>query len=106
DAARVFLAGHLVLDRRLAVAGRYPALDPLGSLSRLADRLVGPDRVQLTVAARAALAAAEEVRDLVEVGAYVAGTNPAADKGLRLCPDLIEVFRQPPPEASDFGGAG
>ena len=105
DAARGILDGHLVLDRRLAVAGRYPALDPLGSLSRLADRLVGPDRVQLTVAARAALAAAEEVRDLVEVGAYVAGTNPAADKGLRLSPDLIELFRQRPHEASDFGEA-
>src|SRR5690606_12317948 len=65
----------------------------------------GPDRVQLTVAARAALAAAEEVRDLVEVGAYVAGTNPAADKGLRLSPDLIELFRQRPHEASDFGEA-
>ena len=105
DAARGILDGHLVLDRRLAVAGRYPALDPLGSLSRLADRLVGPDRVQLTVAARAALAAAEEVRDLVEVGAYVAGTNPAADKGLRLSPDLIELFRQRPDEASDFDEA-
>src|SRR5690606_28718177 len=59
DAARSILDGYLVLDRRLAVAGRYPALVPLGSLSRLADRLVGPERVSLTVAARAALAAAE-----------------------------------------------
>ena len=105
DAARGILDGHLVLDRRLAVAGRYPALDPLGSLSRLADKLVGPDRVRLTVAARSALAAAEEVRDLVEVGAYVPGTNPAADRGLRLSPQLIELFRQRPEEASDFDEA-
>ena len=41
----------------------------------------------------------------MEVGAYVAGTNPAADKGLRLSPDLIELFRQRPHEASDFGEA-
>jgi flagellum-specific ATP synthase len=102
DAARGILDGHFVLDRRLAVSGRYPALDPLGSLSRLADKLVGPERVRLTVAARSALAAAEEVRDLVEVGAYVPGTNPEADRGLRLSPRLIDLFRQRPGERSDF----
>lgn len=105
DAARGILDGHLVLDRRLAVSGRYPALDPLGSLSRLADRLVGPDRVRLTVATRSALAAAEEVRDLVEVGAYVPGTNPEADRGLRLAPRLVDLFRQRPEEGSDFSEA-
>ncbi len=45
-------------------------------------------------AARAALAAADEVRDLVEVGAYVPGTNPAADRGRALAPDLIDFLRQ------------
>ncbi|MCO6503478.1 MAG: FliI/YscN family ATPase [Acidimicrobiales bacterium] len=105
DAARGILDGHLLLDRRLAVSGRYPALDPLGSLSRLADRLVGPDRVRLTVATRSALAAAEEVRDLVEVGAYVPGTNPEADRGLRLAPSLVDLFRQRPEEGSDFSEA-
>lgn len=102
DAARSILDGHFVLDRRLAITGRYPAIDPLSSLSRLADRLVGQERTSLATAARAALASVEEVRDLVEVGAYVHGSNPAADLGLSLSPALIDLFRQRPDEIPDF----
>lgn len=102
DAARSILDGHFVLDRRLAITGRYPAIDPLSSLSRLADRLVGQERTSLATAARAALASVEEVRDLVEVGAYVHGSNPAADLGLSLSPALIDLFRQRPQEIPDF----
>ena len=102
DAARGILDGHLVLDRRLATLGRYPAIDPLRSLSRLADALVGPDRTLAARGARSALAAADEVRDLVEVGAYVPGSNPEADRGLALSPDLISLFRQTPDQLSDF----
>ncbi|HHC08805.1 MAG TPA: FliI/YscN family ATPase [Actinobacteria bacterium] len=102
DAARSILDGHIVLDRRLAVAGRYPAIDPLASLSRLAPKLVGPDRLELAARARAALAAAEEVRDLVEVGAYVPGSNPAADLGLAAQPHLVEFLSQAPDDLPDF----
>lgn len=105
DAARSILDGHLVLDRRLAVSGRYPAVDPLSSLSRLADRLLTDEQVAMATAARSALAAAEEVRDLVEVGAYVSGTNPAADRGLALSAPLIELFRQRAQDGSDFDRA-
>lgn len=105
DAARSILDGHLVLDRRLTMSGRYPAVDPLASLSRLADRLISPERARTAIAARSALAAVEEVRDLVEVGAYVPGTNPAADRGLELSPRLIELFRQPSGEQSGFDDA-
>lgn len=105
DAARSILDGHLVLDRRLAVSGRYPAVDPLTSLSRLADRLIPDERVRAASTARAALAAAEEVRDLVEVGAYVPGTNAEADRGLELSPRLIDLFRQQSGEQVDFDAA-
>jgi flagellum-specific ATP synthase len=94
DAARSILDGHIVLERRLAVAGRYPAVDPLASLSRLAPKVVPESRLQLVAAARDALAAAEDVRDLVEVGAYVSGSNPAADRGLAATPYLIDFMRQ------------
>jgi len=99
DAARSILDGHIVLDRRLAIETRYPAIDPLASLSRLATKISTPEHTTAAAAVRSALAAANEVRDLVEVGAYVSGTNPRADRGLAAAPDLIEFFRQP---ASDL----
>jgi len=105
DTARSILDGHIVLDRRIAISGRYPAIDPLASLSRLAPRLVSEDRRALVVAAQDALAAAEEVRELVEVGAYVPGTNPAADRGLAAKPSLVEFLRQPAAEVVSFESA-
>jgi flagellum-specific ATP synthase len=94
DSARSILDGHIVLDRRLAVANRYPAIDPLASLSRLASKLVSTPRLELAAHARDAMASADEVRELVEVGAYVPGTNPAADRGLRAMPALIDYLKQ------------
>jgi flagellum-specific ATP synthase len=105
DAARAILDGHLVLDRRLAVGGRYPAIDPLASLSRLAAKVVSPPRLALATAARDVMAAAEEVRTLVEVGAYVPGTNPGADRGLALMPHLVTYCKQPMDRLSTFEGA-
>jgi flagellum-specific ATP synthase len=102
DTARSILDGHVVLDRRIAISGRYPAIDPLASLSRLAPRLVSPERREAVIAAQDALAAAEEVRELVEVGAYVPGTNPAADRGLAAKPSLVEFLRQPSHETVGF----
>ena len=96
DAVRGILDGHLVLDRKLAVQGRYPAIDPLASLSRLAQKLWNERQTRVATATRDALAAALEVQELVEVGAYVTGTNPRADKGLRVTPQLVEFLKQRP----------
>lgn len=94
DSARSILDGHIVLDRRLAIDGRFPAVDPLASLSRLAAKISPAEARADAVAVRSALAAVSEVRDLVEVGAYVAGTNPRADRGLAASPDIVEFFKQ------------
>jgi flagellum-specific ATP synthase len=102
DSARSILDGHVVLDRRLAIAGRYPAVDPLGSVSRLADRIVSDDRRGMARRLQASLAAAEEVRELVEVGAYVPGSNPAADRGLEAMDDIIGFLAQRAHEPSPF----
>lgn len=101
DTARSILDGHIVLDRDLANAGQYPAINPLTSLSRLADK-IATERQPVVHSARSALSAAEDVRDLVEVGAYVAGTNPAADRGLALKPQLLAFLRQGMAEAAPF----
>jgi flagellum-specific ATP synthase len=105
DASRAILDGHLVLDRRMAIEGRYPAIDPLASLSRLADKLIDDRQRAAVIAVRTALAAAAEVKDLVEVGAYVPGTNPAADAGLRALPYLVAFFKQRPHEPTTAEGA-
>lgn len=94
DSARSILDGHLVLDRRLTTIGRYPPIDPLASLSRLAGKVTTPQQQAAATALRSVLAAAEEVRDLVEVGAYVPGTNPTADRGLALQAELHAFLGQ------------
>lgn len=102
DAARSILDGHLVLSRRLAMANRFPALDPLASLSRLAARVTSEEQAGHAGALRAAMAAAEEVRDMVEVGAYVPGTNPPADKGLAAWPDITDFLKQDMNDVTPF----
>lgn len=102
DAARSILDGHVVLDRRLATAGRFPAIDPLVSLSRLATKITTPDQRAHATAVRRALAAVDEVRDLVEVGAYVTGTNPLADRGLALKDDIADFLRQELADTADW----
>lgn len=102
DAARSILDGHVIIERRLATAGRYPAVDPLTSLSRLQPKLVSADRLGMVHAARDLIAAADEVRDLVEVGAYVPGTNPVADRGLAAAPVIAEFLKQPAHETRAY----
>jgi flagellum-specific ATP synthase len=94
DNARSILDGHVVLDRRLATAGRYPPIDPLTSLSRSATKVLSAEQLHLAAELRRLLAAAEEVRDLVEVGAYVSGANPLADTALALRDDIEAFLRQ------------
>lgn len=94
DTVRGILDGHIVLDRRLAHAGRYPAVDPLLSISRLATKVLPAHQVALADNARRALAAAESVRDLVEVGAYQPGSNLDADHGLAVNPGLVALCQQ------------
>ncbi len=101
DAARSILDGHIVLDRALTTAGRFPSIDPLASLSRLASTVTPPDRLAAAAAVRRSLAAAERVRDLVEVGAYVAGSDPVADAALEHQESLTEFLCQVPDEVAD-----
>jgi len=93
DAVRAILDGHIHLDRGLLHRGRLPAIDPLASMSRLAPKVTDAQQVRASLRLRSLLAAVEEVRDMVEVGAYVTGTNPDADKGMALWP-AIEAFLQ------------
>jgi flagellum-specific ATP synthase len=94
DAVRAILDGHIILSRRLAASGHYPAIDVLNSISRLQSKLSQPVHLAAARKVREALAAYEESKDLIELGAYVAGTNPRLDAAVRMQPDIAEFLRQ------------
>ncbi len=94
DAVRAILDGHIVLSRQLASSGHYPAIDVLESVSRLETRLSGKPQQAAARRVRESLALHRQSQDLIELGAYVAGSNPALDAAIRARPSLIEFLRQ------------
>ena len=84
----------MLLSRDLANRGHFPAIDVLGSLSRLMPRLVDAEQMRAAAHLRELLAVWAEGRDLVEIGAYKPGTNPRLDEALRLRPALELLLRQ------------
>jgi flagellum-specific ATP synthase len=100
DAARSILDGHVVLQRRLAVAGHFPSVDVLASISRVAGRVITREQAALAQRFRSILAARQAVADLVDVGAYVAGSNPLVDTALAHAPAIDAFLRQGMDEAA------
>ncbi len=94
DAARSILDGHIILSRRLAAAGHYPAIDVSHSISRLSSQLTGPGHKAAVHKIRQAMAAYEESRDLIELGAYAAGSNPRLDTAIRMHSEITGFLRQ------------
>jgi flagellum-specific ATP synthase len=82
DAARSLLDGHIVLTRDLAVAGHFPSIDVLASVSRVAGRVTTPAQQAVVVRLRQVLAARRRAQDLLDVGAYAHGSNPLVDAGV------------------------
>ncbi len=102
DTVRGILDGHIVLARTLADRGHYPAIDVLASVSRLMPSLVTPDHRALASEVRELLAAYESARDLIDIGAYVHGTNPTVDRALGLMPEIRGFLQQKPEERATF----
>ena len=93
DTARSILDGHIMLDRKLANAGHFPAIDVLSSVSRVVGAITTEEQRTAAREVRKLIDARRDVKELVEIGAYVAGTNPAADRALALWPS-VEAFLQ------------
>jgi FliI/YscN family ATPase len=102
DTLRGLLDGHVFLSRELAQLGQFPAVDVLASLSRLMPYLVGQAHLSAAGAVRRHLAAWREGRDLVQIGAYKAGTSPALDAALERLPAIEAFLRQAPDELSSL----
>ncbi|WP_341207370.1 FliI/YscN family ATPase [uncultured Sphingomonas sp.] len=96
EEVRSILDGHILLSRKLGAAGHYPAIDVLGSLSRLFPRLATPDHRAAATRVRALLAKHAEIEFLVQVGEYKPGTDPLADQAIAARPEIDALLRQPP----------
>lgn len=95
DAVRSILDGHLVLTRELATQNHYPAIDVLESVSRLVRDLTTDDQQRLAAAAREMMAIYRKNQDLINIGAYPAGSNVAIDRAIQLHDPLRHFLRQP-----------
>jgi flagellum-specific ATP synthase len=94
DAVRGILDGHVILDRRIAESGRYPAVDVLRSLSRTVPGCNSDAENALSRRARGILALYADVADLVRLGAWRMGNDPAADEAIALAPRIEAMLRQ------------
>src|SRR5271154_4655621 len=102
DAVRSILDGHIVLTRELATQNHYPAIDVLESVSRLMRDLTTPNQQQLVSRARQAMAIHRKNQDLINIGAYPAGTNPAIDLSIHLHEPLNSFLCQPVEQCSSI----
>ena len=96
DAIRGTLDGHIVLDRGIAAQGRFPAVDILGSISRLAQHNWTADQLKLVTSLRGLVARFEETSDLRMIGAYQAGSDPLIDQAVNLVPLIYDAMQQTP----------
>jgi flagellum-specific ATP synthase len=100
DAARSLLDAHIVLSRELASRGQFPAIDILGSASRVARRVAGPELAALATRCRELLARRAQALELQALGAYLPGANLAFDHALRIGAQVDDWARQTPEEAT------
>ncbi len=96
DSTRGILDGHLVLQRSLADEGRYPPIDPLASISRLARKAWTPDQEKLVSRLKALVHRYEETRDLRLIGGYRQGADPDLDMAVKQVPVIYDVLKQSP----------
>jgi FliI/YscN family ATPase len=94
DAVRGILDGHIVLSRTLADRGTFPAIDVLRSVSRVVDDIATRDHVAQAARVRELLAAYTEAADLIQIGAYVTGSDPRIDAARAAMPRIEAILRQ------------
>ncbi|WNV76464.1 FliI/YscN family ATPase [Geodermatophilus sp. DSM 44513] len=103
DTARSILDGHVVLTRALATQGHFPAIDVLESISRVATAVVAPPQMADAREVRRLLGALRDVKELIEIGAYSAGTDALVDRARQLAPQIEAFLQQPTGELTPAG---
>ena len=94
DAVRGILDGHIILSRQLGAAGHYPAIDVLNSVSRLQSKISTTEQKLSAQKVREALAMYRDAEDLINLGAYVSGSNPRLDQCIKARPEIMNFLRQ------------
>jgi len=102
DTARSVLDGHIVLSRSLAAENHYPAIDVLESVSRAMPSITTPRHREQAAKLREILAVYTRARDLIDIGAYVSGSNPQIDYAITMMPKVQAFLRQPAEESSSY----
>ena len=102
DAVRGILDGHVVLCRKLAMQGHYPAVDVLQSISRSMMDVADEGHLAAAQRLRGLLATYKEAEDLINIGAYVSGSNPRIDEACQFIEAINEFLCQPVTQRSDF----
>ena len=102
DAVRSVLDGHIVLSRGLAMKGHYPAIDILNSISRLRDDIITSKHRKTANRLREVLATYKKAEDLINIGAYVAGSNPDIDYAIEMIGKVNDYLRQEVEEVVSF----
>lgn len=94
DSARAILDGHVVLSRRLAEQGHYPAIDIEASISRVMPEIVSHEQLNALHAFKQLYSRYQRNEDLIQVGAYVSGSDPLLDKAIALRPAMEQFLQQ------------
>jgi flagellum-specific ATP synthase len=102
DAVRSLVDGHVVLDRRLAEQGHYPAINISQSISRVAHEVTDAHHQTAARKVRAVLETYAEAEDLIRIGAYAKGASPQVDKAVELRPHVMQFLKQSMNQASGF----
>ena len=100
DAVRGILDGHIVMDRKIAERGRFPAIDVLKSVSRTMPACQTPPERELNRRARQCLSAYSNMEELIRIGAYRTGADPIVDRAIALNPSLEGFLTQSPDDAT------
>jgi flagellum-specific ATP synthase len=105
DSARAILDGHIVLSRRLAEQGHYPAIDIEASISRAMNHLVSEPHLGLVQRFKHLYAHYQRNHDLISVGAYVHGSDPLLDEAIMLYPQMESFLKQGMFDAEPYGAS-
>ena len=94
DTVRGITDGHIFLSRKVAEANHYPAIDILGSISRLMTSIASPEHKEAAAKMRTLLSLYRENKDLIDVGMYQAGANPKLDIAIEMMPQINAFLQQ------------
>ena len=95
DTVRGIIDGHIMLSRKVAMRNHYPAIDVLGSISRLMSQIIEPEHKKVANEIRKIMSVYQENQDLISIGAYKAGSNPDLDYAISKIKSINSFLQQP-----------